>query len=836
MAYGPPAGSGGASTPVDTPIPEPHNSVVLKVEPASQHGSPTLDDVDTWPAMPAVACDGEGAMVGPGGSEVAPTKLQRPGGDECAASPAQGVEGEAATPTPSEGTALLAESQVPTEVEGAASVVPARTQQQHLPTFPGGMWLEVFVPGTGETPPPEVIFPGPDGKFWRAWVPPGHRPGSSFKVQIVQDVILQPYSVVVPLGMTAGDAISYKGPDGMPYLVKVPLGVAGGQHFFMWSRTLLVPPPSKEEEISDEDLAPWLEAAKAFRMNADFEIADIASSPQLDFESLMTRMKVSSDGKVTIQALADKILLHRMVDNLFVPQMPVLLAVEDISRISEQIQEFVEERARCVEPCELFVKPAHLSSGIGVLCLPPPHVRQQGGGFKPATDVEREAAIKMLEAHVRRFMGERAAEVESLALRSLRPGFVVQPKYSSVVGFHYPLELRIVVLWGRARHGIWWWGHNRGNETIAAQRNVWFVRRQRVRGQLNSDDSWDVLHEHGGKNLGFDAALELFKESLPGIVTIAEHLGIVFGAPFLRTDFFVGSPSWGVRLNEVAYGSNIELRRPSAHDVARHVNDAPAVAKILQKGMACCEEHLPAEEFLAKIGVRGTCYEDIVVAPLPEPERMPKPAGALVAGPDPDCARHAVPPELCRTPREFVDSVAAQGGQATPSGARQELAEVVDAIFRNATPQALELRWKAPDGTLLPQCTFESEDEVEVQTAHGHVFVVVDPTSGDVLRRWQCYRDAGSRQEVEISFKVTVTFVNSMPADLNIFWEDTQTGALHQQGRVAGGAASGARILTFHGHRFVIKACDGEVVKTWQADASLGSLQVFTITAATTES
>merc|ERR1719181_1063899 len=89
-------------------------------------------------------------------------------------------------------------------------------------------------------------------------------------------------------------------------------------------------------------------------------------------------------------------------------------------------------------------------------------------------------ARKLLE-HMEKYLAEKAADSESEALKSLIPGFIVQPRYKSRVEFKAPLEMRVVTLWGKARLGIWWWGRQLEGAAPAPnrkpQRNTWIVRK-----------------------------------------------------------------------------------------------------------------------------------------------------------------------------------------------------------------------------------------------------------------------------------------------------------------------------------------------------------------------
>merc|ERR1719181_1681434 len=97
------------------------------------------------------------------------------------------------------------------------------------------------------------------------------------------------------------------------------------------------------------------------------------------------------------------------------------------------------------------------------------------------------------------------------------------------------------------------------------------------------------------------------------MASAAEQLASAVGAPFLRVDFFVGDPKWGIRLNEVAYGSGALLKRTSDKGGMILVDDAHATAQILREGMAQCNVKLPAEAFLGRLGARGSTYEGMSV-------------------------------------------------------------------------------------------------------------------------------------------------------------------------------------------------------------------------------
>jgi hypothetical protein len=386
------------------------------------------------------------------------------------------------------------------------------------------------------------------------------------------------------------------------------------------------------------DLKPWLEAAQSFHLNTDFEVA---IEGKLDFVNLMALMKKESAAKWTIQTMADKLLLNGLLENLGLPHMPMIFASRSLSKLRERLEVLVDKLIIATakkQPYDIIVKPTHLSSAQGVM------------SFNKVHAPHREETIRQLEKHMRKFIETQANKQESLALQSLKPGFIGQPKYKSVVGFKAPLELKVCALWGKARSGVWWWGTRMAGPAQVPHRNVWVVRDPVVPGELSDDDGWEVLHNHPGGNAGFENAVKLFKRYMPQMAALTETLATALGTPFLRADFFVGSSKWGIRLNEVAYGCGLEYRnllRDS--NGSRVIDDKPAMSEILRQGMALCHKRSGPGHFLENLGVQGTCYEDTAVVPLGQP--LTNLAASIQ--PDPELKEYAVEEDLCKSVKEL---------------------------------------------------------------------------------------------------------------------------------------------------------------------------------------
>jgi len=353
--------------------------------------------------------------------------------------------------------------------------------------------------------------------------------------------------------------------------------------------------------VGSVDLHPWIEAACSFEMNADFEITIPPHGKWLNLDALMDIMKAESSDKRTIQALGDKLMLHRLLANLEVPQMPAYLAVNGPAVHKKDVEHLVHAHLSKPGSSDVVVKPTHMSNSSGVAVL------------HPVNPERAPAMIQSVIVHMERFMCERAGTHESAALRSLQPGFIAQPKYEALVDSEGPLELRVVVLWGKARVAIRWFGRETQEQS---DRNVWIVRSPARRGELSNDDGWDIIQRQSGTTSPTGKAAQLCMRHISTVAMIAETVAVAVGAPFLRSDFFVGSDKWGVRLNEVAYGSCIDILHRADDGSGRIVDDAPSIARILLDGMSLCRRRLPAEHFLSKLGAFGQTYADMTVTPM----------------------------------------------------------------------------------------------------------------------------------------------------------------------------------------------------------------------------
>lgn len=373
----------------------------------------------------------------------------------------------------------------------------------------------------------------------------------------------------------------------------------------------LEPQPQKEEPTDMVEL--WVAAADDFELNSDFDMsARAAQLPCGDLPALMAAMKAESSGKLTIQVLADKLLLHKLVANMDVPQMPCLLAIEG-AVVQDEIEEMLRATVYGPRSEEIVVKPSHLSGGTGVIAV-----------SRPKQDLVKGTA-RYVGDHVRKHMRQRAEVHESAALRSLRAGFLAQPLYQSEGRPDAPLELRVVVLWGKARLAVWWHGRGGGSgasaplgwaspcTSDASGQNTWFVRRP-VGERLGALDAWEPLQENPAPTQSYWAAVRVFRLHVAEVAAAAERVAVAVGAPFLRLDFFVGDQRWGPRLNEAAYGCGMDYRARPACENGPLRDDAPAIARILQRGFRRCAARRPPEHFLRRLGAQGSSYEALTVA------------------------------------------------------------------------------------------------------------------------------------------------------------------------------------------------------------------------------
>mmetsp|Transcript_5074 Transcript_5074/g.14088 ORF Transcript_5074/g.14088 Transcript_5074/m.14088 type:complete len:792 (-) Transcript_5074:285-2660(-) len=467
----------------------------------------------------------------------------------------------------------------------AALGLPEKTARAHS-SKESPVWLKVTVPDGAEAGG-LVFIPGFEGTKLRALVPSGMVAGDTFSVQVSNGSVLQPQKVKLPAHAKAGDVVRIRGFDGVLRKTQVPeAAISAGSFVSMVPICQGLRSAPMGDLLSESSLEPWLKAARGFNMNTDFAVQDLDLVEKFDFKGLVSAMKSSSAGKTTIQMLGDKLLLSQVLDNLRVPQMPVLLDVRDPSEVSTRVADFVD-RHLLGRTRHVILKPTHLSNADGVK------------SFGPTCAKRRDSAVQAIVAHIREYLAKHASENESEALQSLRPGFLAQPMYESELwGPGSPVELRVTSLWGRARTAVWWWG-----DTMP-RRNVWITRNE------ENPSKWDACHEHEAGDAIFDDALEMFMRHMQDMVSLTERLATSFGAPFLRADFFLGSSEFGVCLNEVAYGSGIEYRRQQGDKI---VDDAAVLAQILREGFEACTTVSNREIFLNSLGAYGESYDNLVV-------------------------------------------------------------------------------------------------------------------------------------------------------------------------------------------------------------------------------
>lgn len=437
-----------------------------------------------------------------------------------------------------------------------------------------------------------VTWSTPDGRGFHKQIPEGHETIRWLEVEVFSTSRNRWDRAQVVRFLNGVLTVSWVAADGQPLEKQLP-----------WSHQHVRP-------CGVEDPRPWLEAARNFSINADFDIMEsLASRGVLSIGELFSLMKQESGGKRTIQALGDKIILSQMLDNLRVPQMPMLFTAQrevDRAKVYALVESL--EQAHDDEAFDVVVKPTHMSNGTGAVIFDRDRWLNEDGGWSK----------QRLYEHMKKYLAQQADDGESEALKSLIPGIIVQPRYRSVLDFRTPLEIRVVTLWGKTRLGIWWWGRGVKEE----RRNTWLIRHPLVCGELGANDTWEILHEHMGDNPGFEQAVELFRRAMPVMSAVAESMATAVGAPFLRSDFFVGSDSWGVRLNEVAYGSGTHYRqRPVGSQCL--VDDGPTIARILQEGFSLCRKREPPETFLAELGATGQRYENMKVTPLDRGVQLP---------------------------------------------------------------------------------------------------------------------------------------------------------------------------------------------------------------------
>jgi len=337
----------------------------------------------------------------------------------------------------------------------------------------------------------------------------------------------------------------------------------------------------------------WLAEALAFEANTDFQISVEQYGPRTSLEELVCAMTSASIHKWTSQALSDKFSRHRIVSNLGIPQMAIHYLVQGTSVDRAEVEDFVLKHLCGPQSHPVAIKPTHLRNGVGVIFV-----------GRVAPEDGPQPTINYLVHHMNKYLAQRPESHEALGDRSLKPGFMVQEKYESVLGFDRPLELRIFVLWGRPSLASWWsHGAKSGEKPI-----VTFVRSI----EREATDEWRILHSRAGCEPMYCKAVEVLQHELPAIAAAAQSVSTRLGAPFLRADFFAGSEKWGIRLNEVACGDALDNTLLEIGGDCFN-SESLSLAQVICEGHSMCQKYFPPEHFLSQLGVQGSCYKDMVV-------------------------------------------------------------------------------------------------------------------------------------------------------------------------------------------------------------------------------
>merc|ERR1712023_246753 len=113
-------------------------------------------------------------------------------------------------------------------------------------------------------------------------------------------------------------------------------------------------------------------------------------------------MKSESVRKSTIQAIGDKIILSRLLDNMKVPQMPLLFSTRckaTLPKVQELVDEmFKAEESGDTDAFDIVVKPTHLSNAAGALI------------FSKEKWIEKKYSAGKLLEHMEKYLAERAAD------------------------------------------------------------------------------------------------------------------------------------------------------------------------------------------------------------------------------------------------------------------------------------------------------------------------------------------------------------------------------------------------------------------------------------------
>jgi len=287
-------------------------------------------------------------------------------------------------------------------------------------------------------------------------------------------------------------------------------------------------------------------AANGFATNEDFNLQSAVKEGMGRWD-FMKVLKDGTENKPSMLVVNDKFLMNNVLHNLRVPANRVMLEIhegdtEETYREKLQALKADETSEGSFQP--FILKPTHTSEGVGT---------------KVVANMDQ-FNLDDLVNHVKFCMDQRAKPHESWTLRNLKPGVIAESLYKSEdfgtgKAYFTPYEIKVQTVWGRFYVGVMEGDPRDGTGDMVTDNGNWSIRYWLRRDGTSSCDKQ-------ASNVPADTACfpefdNRARGELPFMIRYSEMLAQYFGAPWLRVDFFIGSDTYGLRVNELAYGSGL---------------------------------------------------------------------------------------------------------------------------------------------------------------------------------------------------------------------------------------------------------------------------------------
>jgi hypothetical protein len=279
--------------------------------------------------------------------------------------------------------------------------------------------------------------------------------------------------------------------------------------------------------VGVEEVKEPKEGAEPFELFEDFDISDMIVGNENWKDMIEYRRQLD---RPSVSFYVDKVARKRWLPKQGMPQ-----AKQFVLRYGFELTESGDEKEEAEALYKLIpdevdyaAKPSHHSEGVSVWLVSHDTEKNVTSFSSTARELKTDKTFDKMNVakSLTKHLHAQAADDESMILRNVKPGVVIEERWVEVENFdRAPIEFNVFVIWGR----VW-----------VAQMNQVEEESRFAMTWLQRDGTFIAGKEH-------DRPKELDYIDFPRIVEIAEKLGA--NKDMFRVDVFVGLPTSSSLLN-----------------------------------------------------------------------------------------------------------------------------------------------------------------------------------------------------------------------------------------------------------------------------------------------